>query len=38
VLEVMQNGYEKLGANPIEAERTDLKYAKKKNCKLLFYI
>ncbi|KHN42350.1 Retrovirus-related Pol polyprotein from transposon TNT 1-94, partial [Glycine soja] len=38
VSDLVQNGYEDLGANPTEAQRLMFKEAKKKDCKALFYI
>ncbi|MCI64779.1 F-box protein, partial [Trifolium medium] len=38
VIDLVTNGYEDLGANPTEAQRTTFKEAKKKDCKALFYI
>ena len=36
--DLVQNGYEDLGANPTKAQRLAFKEAKKKYCKALFYI
>ncbi|PNX73884.1 F-box protein [Trifolium pratense] len=38
VSEIVQNGYEELGANSTEAQRETYRDAKKKDCKALFYI
>ncbi|PNY02359.1 F-box protein [Trifolium pratense] len=38
VSEIVQNGYEELGANPTEAQRAAYRESKKKDCKALFYI
>ncbi|PNX78407.1 F-box protein [Trifolium pratense] len=38
VSEIVQNGYEDLGANPTDAQRATYKEAKKKYCRALFYI
>ena len=37
-LELVKNGYEDLGANPIDVQRETFKELKKKDCKALFYI
>jgi len=38
VLELVQNGCEDLGANPIEVHKTNFKELKKKECNPMFYI
>lgn len=38
VFEIVQEGYEELGENPTEAQRTTFKDAKKRDCMALFYI
>ncbi|PNX71421.1 F-box protein [Trifolium pratense] len=38
ISEIVQNGYEELGANATEAQRTTYRESKKKDCKALFYI
>ncbi|XP_073223555.1 uncharacterized protein [Cicer arietinum] len=38
VFEIVQDGYEQLGANPTERQQTTFKDCKKRNCKALFYI
>lgn len=38
VLELVQNGYDDLGANPTEAQRTTFKELKKKDCNDMFYV
>ncbi|MCI85646.1 F-box protein, partial [Trifolium medium] len=38
VLEIVTDGYEELGANPTDAQRTTFRESKKKDCKALFYI
>ncbi|MCI46541.1 F-box protein, partial [Trifolium medium] len=38
VSEIVQNGYEDLGAHPTEAQRRTYKESNKKDCKALFYI
>ena len=36
--DLVQNGYDDLGANPTDAQRVAFKESKKKDCKALFYI
>ncbi|XP_004507201.1 uncharacterized protein [Cicer arietinum] len=38
VFEIVQEGYEQLGANPTERQQTTFKDCKKRDCKALFYI
>jgi hypothetical protein len=38
VSDLVQNGYDDLGANPIDAQRMTFKESKKKDCKALFYV
>jgi len=38
VLELVENGYEDLGANPTDVPRAAFKELKRKDCKALFYI
>ncbi|XP_073219452.1 uncharacterized protein [Cicer arietinum] len=38
VFEIVQDGYEQLGANPTERQQTTFKDCKKRDCKALFYI